>query len=337
MGIDLSPPAALTHYFNFRHGHLIVKNEAERFGLGSFKALGGYYAAAHLLEARRNGPAGNAAGSAEISEGIPNCTSLSLVTASAGNHGIGVAAAASLLDATALVFLPRTTPQNFVHRLRQLGAEVRVLDGDYDDAVEQARSFARTEGHTYLPDTSEKTDDHTVHLVMEGYSRMADEMEREFQASSRWPNEIFLQAGVGTFAAALTQQIRVRWSHQPRIYIVEPDKAACLAHAAGDRVRKPDQAEASIMQRLDCKVPSAVAVERLRELDVSYVQVSDEEALGARSRLKTLGLRTSPSGAAGMAAHLKQPLDDAAERISLIILTERDEESAQAVSKGNES
>ena len=63
---------------------------------------------------------------------------------------------------------------------------------------------------------------------MEGYTVMAEEMRAGFQAEDLWPTHVFLQAGVGGLAAAITSHIRSLWPHQPTITVVEPDSAACL-------------------------------------------------------------------------------------------------------------
>lgn len=327
MGLDLSAPAELSEYFNFRCGHLIIKNEAGRFGLGSFKALGGYYASAFMLAKYR----ATCSQGAEYSYASPFNeveqvrAPIILVTASAGNHGIGIAAAAARLGVTARVFLPSTAPAQFTEKLNELGAISVVCDLDYDGTVERARSYAELHRCLYLPDTSDEAGNEVVHRVMEGYTRIADELEWEFRASTNWPSDVFLQAGVGTFATAMAQKIRASWPMQPAIHIVEADKAACLAYAAGKADRKPDASAISVMHRLDCKIPSAIAVDRLSKLDVNYVQITDQDALIARQKLRSIGQATSASGAAGMAGYLKVCGCRPADRRSLIILTEQDQ------------
>src|SRR5690606_9672981 len=73
---------------------------------GSFKGRGATHAVAQLsVEQRRAG----------------------VVTASSGNHGLGVAAAARQFGAPALVFVPSTTPGKKRERIRAAGAEVEVF------------------------------------------------------------------------------------------------------------------------------------------------------------------------------------------------------------------
>lgn len=69
-----------------------------------------------------------------------------LVTASAGNHGLAVAHAARLLDAGATIFVPAGAPEIKKSRIRRLGADLREVDGSYDDAARAARAWSRDTG-----------------------------------------------------------------------------------------------------------------------------------------------------------------------------------------------
>ncbi|HST61164.1 MAG TPA: pyridoxal-phosphate dependent enzyme [Longimicrobium sp.] len=96
---------------------------------GSFKLRGAYNAIASLSpEARARG----------------------LVTASAGNHGQGVALAASLLGARALVFVPASAPEAKKRRIARWGAELRETAGGYDEAHHAAEAHAGRTGATFV-------------------------------------------------------------------------------------------------------------------------------------------------------------------------------------------
>lgn len=112
--------------------------------------------------------------------------------------------------------------------------------------------------------------------------------------------------------------IRATWRVQPRLVIVEPDAAPCLAASA--RAGRPVRVEGpdSVMGRLDCKAPSVLAHAVLARCEVDFASVSDAAARAAADRLARAGLPTTPSGAAGFAALLA----DAPDARPLIILTE---------------
>ena len=73
-----------------------------------------------------------------------------VVTASAGNHGLGVAYAAQQLGVRATVVLPTTTPELRVQNIRELGGEVIVTGNDWNAANEVANALVAERGSTYL-------------------------------------------------------------------------------------------------------------------------------------------------------------------------------------------
>lgn len=73
-----------------------------------------------------------------------------LTTASGGNHGLGVAYAASVLGVPATVFLPSSTPAAKMRKLRGWGAAVRVAGSVFDEANEAALTYAETDGAVYV-------------------------------------------------------------------------------------------------------------------------------------------------------------------------------------------
>ncbi|MBO9545952.1 pyridoxal-phosphate dependent enzyme [Caulobacter sp.] len=279
---------------------ILIKDERDRMGLSAFKAVGGIHAVATLMAERGDIP--------------------TFVCASAGNHGYAVATGARLLGAKARIHLSRSTPAPFVTRLESAGAEVVISDARYDELLLEAAADAATTGAILLSDTADTLNDRPPALVMEGYTLIAEELRAVFEVSGRWPTEVYLQAGVGGLAAAMAHMVRANWRVQPRLVIVEPEAAPCLAASAKAgrpvRVEGPD----SVMGRLDCKAPSVLAHAVLARCEVEYAAVSDAAAQTAADHLAFAGLPTTPSGAAGLAALLSAaPPADAR---PLIILTE---------------
>ncbi|CAN5664871.1 threonine ammonia-lyase [soil metagenome] len=73
-----------------------------------------------------------------------------VVTASAGNHGAGVALAARVFGVPATVFLPDDAPAAKRDRIREAGAEIRMIRGGYDQAHAKAVAHAAEGGAIYL-------------------------------------------------------------------------------------------------------------------------------------------------------------------------------------------
>ena len=159
-----------------------VKDERTRMGLGSFKALGAAYVIAYdacvdgLDMARR-------------------C----YVTASAGNHGLSVAAGARVFGARAVIFLADTVPETFAQRLRAQGADVVRAGAIYEDSMAAASLAALDNGWELLSDSSWEGYVEIPHRLMEGYLVLAAEIAAQMDQP---PTHVFLQAGVGGLAAA---------------------------------------------------------------------------------------------------------------------------------------
>ncbi len=294
---------------------VLAKDERGRFGLGAFKALGGVYAVMRLIEERCASGTANPADE----DFRAAASSMTFVCASAGNHGLAVAAGAALCGAQCRVHLAASVPQDFEDRLAAKGATVIRSGERYAEAVAAAVADGETDGHIHLADGSWPGYTHEPGLVMEGYTVMAEEMRQQFEASGEWPHTVWLQAGVGGFAAAVTYAIRDRWSVQPDIVIVEPETQASVAAAlASGELVTVDGAE-STMGRLDCEVASLLAFDILQSANVSCTTVTDEEVASALSHLEAQGIRTTPSGAAGFTAWLR---DGKPDQRSLVVLTE---------------
>lgn len=96
---------------------------------GSFKLRGAYYKISQLTDE-------------EKSRGILAC--------SAGNHAQGVAMAATQNGIRSLIYMPDGAPISKVEATKQLGAEVRLVKGAYDDAYTAAMKHQAETGATFI-------------------------------------------------------------------------------------------------------------------------------------------------------------------------------------------
>ncbi len=261
-------------------GAVFLKDERGRMGLGSFKALGAAYVIAQ--DAAR----GRARGT-------------TYVTASAGNHGLSVAAGAQAFGARAVVVISEQVPQSFAARLQAEGAEVVREGATYEDSMQAAARVAETAGAVLLSDSSWPGYTARPLTLMEGYLVLMDEVFAQMDAP---PSHILLQAGVGGLAGAAAAAARAHWGDGPMIVVVEPEAAPALTASieAGRPVVAPGPV--SVMGRLDCKEPSLIALKGLsRDADL-FATVSEAESLAGAELCAEHGFATTPSGAAGVAA-----------------------------------
>lgn len=262
-----------------------LKDERARMGLGSFKALGAAYVIACDAQA------GKAAGTAYY-------------TASAGNHGLSVAAGAQAFGARAVIYLAQTVPKAFAARLEALGAEVRWRGAIYEEAMAAAMNDADADGAVLLSDSSWPGYVDRPWRLMEGYLVLMAEAARQMPHA---PTHIFLQAGVGGLAVACAAYARTVWGADPRIVVVEPDAAPALFASVQAGAAKATQGPASAMGRLDCKEPSLIALKGLARDATDFMLISEGEGGAGAEVVRAEGWPSTPSGAAGVAAVLSAP------------------------------
>ncbi len=305
-------------------GKLLIKDERRRFGMTSFKAAGGIYAVFTLIAKQWHSQTGEWLRPEDYRTSRIRrfAASITFVCASAGNHGLAVTRGAKLTGAKARIHLSETVPESFAEKLRSDGAEVVRSGKNYEESMALSLVDADTTGGILVADASWGDYLEPPALVMEGYTILADELQHGFEKSGQWPARVYLQAGVGGLAAAIAFMIRKRWSVQPEVVLVEPDSAPCLKESivSGQLLRV--EGPVSNMGRLDCKVPSSLAMQVLSSTVDRFMLVSDEQAADAMVDLGRLGVATTPSGAAGYAALFADAKETEDRGHALIFVTE---------------
>lgn len=276
-------------------GSLFLKDERDRLGLGSFKALGAAHAIARTAAQK---------GGEDLTNALAGET---YVCASAGNHGLSVAAGAAAFGARAVVYLAETVPESFADRLRAKGAEVVREGAEYEASMAAAMQAAEQNGWQLLSDSTWPGYSEPAIRVMEGYLIMVAEVAEQISAP---PTHVFLQAGVGGLAAGCAVAARRYWGDTVRIVIVEPDAAPALYESIRAGRAIVTEGPVSAMGRLDCKEPSVVALACLaREAD-AFMLISEEECGETVSWLAGNNVVTTPSGGAGVAGARLAAADD---------------------------
>ncbi|MFB6240013.1 MAG: diaminopropionate ammonia-lyase, partial [Gemmatimonadota bacterium] len=346
-------------------GALWYKDESRRFGLGSFKSLGGAYAVFRALEARIRSAleagelrpvdgtdAGRRLTGRSYVSGRPRgehrhpspgrelvvssdqlragayrefLSGVTVSCASAGNHGRSVAWGAEQFGCDCVIYVPAGTSEARAEAIAGHGARVVRVDGGYDRALERASRDAREEGRVLVSDTAYDGHTEIPRIVMQGYTVLVSEALAQLPAGSR-PTHVFVQAGVGGLAAAVTAHT---WEAvgpgRPAVVVVEAADADCLRRGVreGRRVELEAVPETG-MGGLACRVPSRLAWPVLRRGAEYFMAVTDDAAHAAMRLLADAsaggdpGLVAGPSGAAGLAGLLSARGDAAAsERIGL--------------------
>lgn len=297
-------------------GALHVKDEGYRLGLGSFKALGGAYALMRLVQEQASMRLGRDVAVEDLMSDEVRAVAAGLTFACAtdGNHGRSVAQGAQLIGANAVIFVHAGVSDARVDAIASFGARMIRVDGNYDDSVAEASRVAEQEGWTVLSDMSWSGYERIPALVMQGYSAIVQEALDQLDAP---PTHVFLQAGVGGFAAAIAGHMAVVLGDaRPHVTVVDPRRAACLFESArAGHAVKVEEGEATVMAMLECYQPSLVAFRVLERVADGFMTVDEEDAIDVMKRLANPVASDPPvvsgesggAGLAGLIVALKQP------------------------------
>ncbi|MBS1210830.1 MAG: diaminopropionate ammonia-lyase [Proteobacteria bacterium] len=285
---------------------LDYKDEGGRFGLGSFKALGGAYAVGRQLCRELERQLGRAVSLDELPALREHCAGITVTCATDGNHGRSVAWGARMFGCRCVIYIHATVSDGRRAAIAAYGAEVVRTRGNYDEAVQQADRDARAQGWFVISDTSYPGYMDVPRDVMQGYQVMVDEAIGQLAQHARpWPTHIFVQAGVGGFAAAVCAYFweRTRPGETPPTFVVvEPERADCLMQSArAGRVTAVTGDLDTLMAGLACGEVSLLAWDILERGTAAFCDISDAAAV-AVMRLLAHPLPGDPVIVAGESA-----------------------------------
>jgi diaminopropionate ammonia-lyase len=262
-------------------GLIAVKDEAHRFGLKAFKALGATYACycfvKRFLEERgRVCP--------PVTEFYQSSYELkpdeiTFCTATDGNHGRGVAWSARKLGQPAVIYMPSGTVPARIENIRNEGAEVVVVDGNYDAAVIRCSEDAAANGWQIISDTSWPGYEEIPRWIMAGYLTLFREIQASLADASQF-DLVLVPGGVGALAGTSAFYYRHELAaFDTRLLSVEPIEAACLLESIESPGGEPVKAagrQDSIMAGLNCGLASPASWPLIKFGFDAFLAVSDE-------------------------------------------------------------
>lgn len=291
-------------------GRLLVKDESTRFGLQAYKGLGGSWAIVRMLAREWGVDVDSLSSWSDVAALAKRAGARRLVSATDGNHGRGVAWAASLLGFDCTIYMPRGSAQARIDAIRALGATVIEAAGGYGDAVESAMRDAVSDDRAWLlQDTVTPGHEDAPRWCAEGYETLFLEIDEQLDAmGAPAPDLVLVQIGVGTLADATVRHMRShdRW-RDTKIVGVEPTAAACVLESvrAGAPTRiNSGEAHATIMAGLNCHEPSLAAWDAMARGIDCFLAIEDHWAERAMRLLAGAGVESGESGAAGLAGLL---------------------------------
>ncbi len=257
---------------------VLIKDESQRWGLQAFKGLGGTHVIGrYLAEYYGLDPWTDFSTLKEHAHRKPPVV---FATATDGNHGVGIAWAAKQLGHSAKIYMPRGSTRARVEAVKAVGGEVAVTALDYDATVEWVADAAKKQGWILVQDTSWDGYHDIPRWIMQGYMTMvAEEFLNNEATRPGKPTHVIVQAGVGSFAAAIVAFLANVYGRAiPQVIVVEPTDAACFyrSAAAGDRVLYPSHGPLStVMAGLACGVGNPMAWDILQHWVTVFAACDD--------------------------------------------------------------
>ncbi|BCQ27529.1 diaminopropionate ammonia-lyase (plasmid) [Caballeronia sp. NK8] len=289
---------------------LHVKDESLRSPLGSFKALGAPIALMRLVKRLWHT---HDLDPCALAEGRHAALLAHLTVASAtdGNHGKALAAAARSFGCQCVIVLHAHVSEERERAIAKEGARIVRVEGNYDASVAEAARLAHDNGWHVVSDTSYDGYTEIPRDVMQGYGVIAAEVLEQTASTRETPafTHVIVQGGVGGLAAGVASYLW-EWhgARRPRFIVAEPQQADCLYQSAiaGHASRATGSVD-SIMAGLACGEASPLAWRVLQPCIDTFMTIDDADAVRAMRALAEGGLRDAPvvageSGAAGYAA-----------------------------------
>lgn len=228
-----------------------------------------------------------------------------IITASTGNHGAATAWAAKRLGMRAVVFAAKKASRTKLETIERLGADVRLVGADFDEAKAEAERFAAREGVLFV--------DGLEREQYEGYSAIADEILEQAPSA---PAAIVVPVGNGALLGGIGIGVCRRDPDVQRIGVVAK-AAPCMALSweAGEPVEC--ESSATFADGLAVRVAIPVALEVLGEVASRVLQVSERDIARAMGSYAEAGIRVEGAAAAGLAAVAQ--LDDVGDPLVLVV------------------
>ncbi|WP_338524328.1 diaminopropionate ammonia-lyase [Pseudomonas batumici] len=291
-----------------------LKDESQRSQLGSFKALGAPIALLRLIlrQFPNQGfePQGLLAGRYH-----PALRDFTVISATDGNHGRALAAAAQSVGCHCVIVLHAHVSLEREQAIAAYGAEIVRIRGNYDESVTEAAALAQSNGWWVVSDTSYEGYEEIPRDVMQGYGTIAAEIVEALplrRSGDGAFTHVFLQGGVGGLAAGIASYLwELQGEQRPTFIVVEPEQADCLYQSAlAGTAAKATGSVDSVMAGLACGETSPLAWKFLQPSVDFFMTLHDEEAVSAMRRLAAGSRRDIPveageSAVAGLAGLIR--------------------------------
>lgn len=237
---------------------------------GSFKVRGAYYKISQLTEEEKN-------------KGIIAC--------SAGNHAQGVALSAQKNNIKSTIFIPSTAPISKIEATRKFGAEIRLVDGVYDDAYNEAIKYKNETGAEFIHPFDDED-------VIAGQGTIALEILEQLEDV----DAIIVPIGGGGLISGIAYTIKML-KPECKVYGVQAKGAGSMYHSIAINERKELPKVSTFADGTAVKMPGQHTFEYCSKYVDEIALVSDDEvATAVLTLLEGQKLIAEGAGALSVAA-----------------------------------
>ena len=258
---------------------IYYKDESSRFGLGSFKALGGTYGVLKFLHDMLKEEIGSKVSLEDIRNGKYRkiVSKYTVATATDGNHGRSVAFGANLFGCKCQIYIHSEVSIGRQEAMERLNANVTRVNGNYDESVNICKSESNLKNWHIISDTSYPGYTKYPKDIMAGYNVMSEEISNQLE-KKEMPTHIFLQGGVGSFPAAICSYFWEKYNkNNIKFVVVESEHAPCLIKSAKrGQITSVNIQKETMMAGLSCGEPSLLGWEILDKGTDDFVTISDK-------------------------------------------------------------
>ena len=279
-------------------GRVFLKDESARMNLSAFKILGAAWAVAQALT-----DGANPVDLDDVKKAIDSENKPTLVAATDGNHGRAVAHMAKRLRLECAIVIPEGVSDQAINNIAGEGAEITIIDGDYDEAVGLAKEITSTLDHAiHIQDMSWPGYEEIPSWIIEGYTTLCVETDEQLSAIGCPPTHLVaVPVGVGSFLHSVLAHYRSQEQPSPVVLSVEAIGAACVLKSLHAGELTSVQTVPTIMAGMNCGTPSSDSwPTHLAGVDAA-VAVTDAQARPDLKLLADLGVDAGPCGAATLA------------------------------------
>lgn len=231
-----------------------------------------------------------------------------IIACSAGNHAQGVALAAQKNNIKSTIFIPSTAPISKIEATRKYGADIKLVDGVYDDAYKKACSFQKETGAEFIHPFDDED-------VIAGQGTIALELIEQLPDI----DAVVVPIGGGGLISGIAYTIKTL-KPDSKVYGVQAEGAGSMFRSIELKKRTELPKVSTFADGTAVKMPGEHTFELCQKYVDRIVTVSDDEiATAILTLMETQKLVAEGAGALSVAAVMFDKLPIEGKKVVCIV------------------